>query len=48
MAKTNSSIKNNYEQGTVDDYLSENIKIGSELSIVLAYFNYLCLGLVIR
>ena len=41
MSTINSSIRDNHKRGTVGDFLISNIKNGSELSIVLAYFtNY--------
>ena len=38
MATINSSIRDNHKRGTVGDFLINNIKSGSELSIVSAYF----------
>ncbi len=38
MATINSSIRDNHKRGTVGDFLISNIKNGSELSIVSAYF----------
>ncbi len=38
MAIINSSIRDNHKRGTVGDFLISNIKNGSELSIVSAYF----------
>jgi hypothetical protein len=38
MASINSSIRDNHSRGTVGDFLISNIKNGSELSIVSAYF----------
>ena len=38
MATINSSIRDNHKRGTVGDFLIDNIKNGSELSIVSAYF----------
>ena len=38
MSTINSSIRDNHKRGTVGDFLISNIKNGSELSIVSAYF----------
>lgn len=38
MATINSSIRDNHKRGSVGDFLINNIKNGSELSIVSAYF----------
>ena len=38
MSTINSSLRDNHRRGTVGEFLIENIKNGSELSIVSAYF----------
>lgn len=38
MATNNSCLRDNHKRGTVGDFLINNIKSGSELSIVSAYF----------